>query len=862
MTFTPQELHLVRLLGERFDVHALCRWLAGRSGEAPLRARLRGLTAATPLVFAAHAVRALAAAGLIDRPLFAGLVAERAPLAGEIWGVAALFGVAHPDAAPVAALPEQLATLAEAALDEPCPRPFVGPAEPLDLLRAETVCVVQGVGGVGKSARVERFYADHQARFPGGQLKITLHHDAAPTADALLNELAERLGVLQGPGPMEDRVRGAALAARPLLHLDDLDAEPQAQAAVALARRLPDLPIVLSGRAPFADAPPGWGRVVVEPLLVTDALTQLAAELTPKVAVWVDDDARRALVAALEGLPLAIHLAASYLNAGHKARALLQALAAAHASQTSRGERALCAMFEVSLSALRWSLRGEMGELAKARALGVAALGLAPRAGVGRSWMEAIVGAPSVTASRWVSCAVTLSIVQHDPVAERWWVNNSVAALLREVLQAADLAASPALVTPAPSPPPPSPPAPAPPPTTPGLWDRLLAWLGLRSTPAARVVTVDLEGDRVETNARRSGAAPSLTARAVARMDTWVLERLPLKPDQTREARWDALRAESDAVREWLSVQRGSGAVVCALRGADYALVFGPVSAWLELTTQALAVTTHARERSTLLWSQSNLARAAGDLSFAVYSAKQKSQHDAVQSWAKEVALAAGLRADILMEQGRLDEAIFVLNEEVLPVLMALGDLHALAASARRIVRVHTSRRQFEEALSLMRWVLGLFEAEDDEVGRGVTLIEIADVLHAQGAFDEAARLQREVALPIFQSIGDLHAQALTLGRLAGALHAQGRLDEAIQIRREEELPTYIALGKTRDICVAQINLAQLLLRRGHPGDTPEALTLFTTVYERAVELGYAREAEHARAVLHTLSGSDDELLS
>jgi hypothetical protein len=75
--------------------------------------------------------------------------------------------------------------------------------------QAAVVCNLQGMAGVGKSFLIDRFFADHSASFPGGHLKITLGHGAAPSADTLLSELAERLRLQPGPGDLAARVRSA-----------------------------------------------------------------------------------------------------------------------------------------------------------------------------------------------------------------------------------------------------------------------------------------------------------------------------------------------------------------------------------------------------------------------------------------------------------------------------------------------------------------------------------------------------------------------------------------------------------------------------------------------------------------------------
>ncbi|MCK6524899.1 metallophosphoesterase [Myxococcota bacterium] len=627
---------------------------------------------------------------------------------------------------------EQLAALSAALL------PPTGQAQ------AAVVCNLQGMAGVGKSFLVERFYADLQARFPGGHLKITLGHDAAPTADTLLSELAERLGVLQGPGRVEDRVGGAASAARPLLHIDNLDAEAQAQAAVALVRRLPGVPIVLSGRYHFGRATSGWRLVPVAPFSVSDALAQLQAELVAEVAARVNDADRLTLVGALGGLPLAIHLAASYLNAGYEVRDFLAELEASGLSLTpftasdtaylDRAERALQATFELSLKALRVDLGAE----ADAGLPAVAALGVAPLSGVGRAWLEAIVGAPSGKGIRWVSLAVKLGLVQHDPTSGRWRVHKLLAEHLRQ-----------------------------------------------------------------HTDADA----------ATAQMDAWVMERLPAAPDDTRGARWGALQAEHEAVAEWVAGLDGARAVVGGLWGYDYARTSGPYAAWLGALARGLVGSDDPDIRSRLLWRQGNLARQAGDLDLAYRAAEAKGAHDAARGQDREVALAAGLRADILQARGQLDEALRIRRDEVLPVYERLGDARSKA----------------------------------------VTMGQIADIHEARGQLDEALRIRRDEVLPIYERLGDVRSKAVTMGKIADILQARGQLDEALRIRRDEVLPVYEALGARHNLLIGQANLAITLLRTQRPEHIPEALTLLTTALQSAVDLNFPVEAEQLRGLFRQL---------
>ncbi len=840
MTFTPQELHLIRLLSERFDVRELHRLLVGLSDEAPLKARLMEPTSTSPQAFANHALLVLRAAGLVDRALFDALVTERASLAGEIWGVAALFGVSHPDAAPVEPLPEHFAALAEA---HAALRTFVGRAEQLALLRAvllpgparpASVCSLQGMAGVGKSFLVERFYADHLASFPGGHRKITLGYDAVPTAEGLLSELAERLGVLQGPGRVEERVRGAALATRALVHLDNLDSEEQAQAAAALVRRLSHMPLLLTGRYAFDAELLGWRVVTVAPFEEPEALQQLHRELGEARAKREPEADKQTLVTTLAGLPLAISLAGGVLRSGrsiktfldlHSARLL--SMKAERAPNTlyldqSRDElQSLAATFALSIEALREKL----GKAAEAGLPAVCALGVAPLVGVRLGWLAAIMGVEEGWAEDWLSDACTLSIVQRDLAAGRWRVHKLLAEYLRG-----------------------------------------------------------------HTDAEA----------ATARMDAWVLERLSEAPDETRGARWGELQAEHEAVAEWVAGLEGERAVVGSWVGFSYAYASGPYTAWLGALARGLDATDDAKARSVLLWYQGNLARQAGELDLTFSAVEAHGALCAAHGWDREVALAAGLRADVLETRGQTDEALRLLREEVLPVFERLGDDRSKATTMDQIADVHQARGHFDEALRIrVEEVLPVFEKIGDLRARANALTRIADVHKARGQLDEALRLWQDEVLPAYEHISDVHSKAViwskvadvhkdrgqldealrlwrnevlpaferlgnirckavTMGQIADIHQIRGQFDEALKIRLQEELPVYERLGDVREKAVAMTKIAEVLQARGQLDDALRVLReqvlpvyeLLSDVRGRAVTMGKIANVLYARGQL------------
>ena len=128
-------------------------------------------------------------------------------------------------------------------------------------------------------------------------------------------------------------------------------------------------------------------------------------------------------------------------------------------------------------------------------------------------------------------------------------------------------------------------------------------------------------------------------------------------------------------------------------------------------------------------------------------------------------------------------------------------------------------------------------EVEDRARDRALIAGRRADVLETRGELDEALRIRREEALPVYEQLGDVRERAVTMGKIADVLQARGELDEALRIRREEQLPVYEQLGDVRELLVARAKLALSLLQRGEPNDREEAQSLLLQALREAARL-------------------------
>ncbi len=697
--------------------------------------------------------------------------------------------------------------------------PPVGPAHPV------AICALQGMPGVGKSYLADRFAHLHRDRFPGGYLKLPLEPGVARTAEEIGGVIANRLDLRWGgPGAWEG-LRARLLQPKALLHVENADAEPSAVATAELVVRLEGVAVIVSGRFQGLGEEVGWRQVAVRELDETKAVEQLGAEV--RAAVPRADLVR--LARELGYLPLALHLAAGYLNAGQDVDGFLRRLhrsrlalpprdVATRAYSADRAREIVSETFELSLGLLKDAL----GPGAEARMVSFAALGEAPLSGFGPSLGAAIAGVEVEAFEDLMDTAGRLSLVARvasEERADRAW---SLHPLLAELLRG--------------------------------------------------------KGD--------GRGLQGMTEWFVAR-----LPQLKAGQEDEQGKRWGEVHQEREALVSWLAQVPADQAARVERAGSRYAIQCGPYMPWVACCERLLGGSEDPETRSNARWTLSEVAHRAGLLDRALRAAEDKGREDRARGAEREAALAMSKIADILQDRGQLDEALRIRREEELPVYERLGDVRGRAVTMGKIADVLRDRGQLDEALRIRREeelpvyerlgdvglraltmgkiadilqahgqldealriyrdeVVPAFERLGDIRSRAVTMGRIADILQARGQLDEALRIRREEEMPVYQRLGDVRERALTMGKIADILQARGQLDEALRIRREEELPVYERLGDVRGRAAARNNMALNLLARMHPGDRDEAAGLLRLALADAMAMQIP-EADQIRAIL------------
>jgi len=181
-------------------------------------------------------------------------------------------------------------------------------------------------------------------------------------------------------------------------------------------------------------------------------------------------------------------------------------------------------------------------------------------------------------------------------------------------------------------------------------------------------------------------------------------------------------------------------------------------------------------------------------------------------------AVTLGKIADMLQYQkSDLDEALRIRRDEELPVYEQLGERRNAAVTVSKIAAALVQQGDLDGAIHIRRErELPHYEQLGDIQGKATTLWEIAEVLqNKKGDLVEAVRIRREEVIPLYEQLGQVVNKTVAIGRIADALAAQGNEEEAFRIRRDEELPVYEQLGERRNAAVTISKIAAALVQQG-----------------------------------------------
>jgi len=533
---------------------------------------------------------------------------------------------------------------------------------------------VMGMGGVGKSYLVDRFFWDNRPGFPGGYHRLALDAENPGTAADLLAALADRLKL---PAAAEDATIAAALhAPLALVHVENVDTDEAAATAGDLASRLPGCALVLSARMSTLAAGTGWGEAKLASFDEAEALEQFAQELG---ATAPDAGTLRRIAAALGGLPLALHLAAGHLQTGETAEGFLkllrregvslQPINRADPSFQERSRTRLDAVFVLSLAALERAAEAG-GRPAAAWRAGFEALGWAAAAGFGESLGAAIAGLDEDDFADLARTACALSLLDRVPRGD------ASAFRLHPLLGEFGRARADRDTTVA----------------------RITGWFCERLPKPAAGEAWRWNEVHAETAALLEwlSLVPAAERRRVERAGSWMAINTGPFDAWRRFCEAALADATDDAERSDVLWTLGKVAMMC-----------GDPDGALGYAEQKVAVDRRReddREAALASGLIADILQARGQLDEALRIRREEELpvYERLGD-VRSRALTMGRIADILQARGQLDEALRIRREEELPVYERLGDVRSRAVTMGKIADVLASRGDLDIAIRTYR---------------------------------------------------------------------------------------------------------------------------------------------------------------
>jgi tetratricopeptide (TPR) repeat protein len=206
-----------------------------------------------------------------------------------------------------------------------------------------------------------------------------------------------------------------------------------------------------------------------------------------------------------------------------------------------------------------------------------------------------------------------------------------------------------------------------------------------------------------------------------------------------------------------------------------------------------------------------------------------------------------GHLGDLRREQGRIDEARSHL--EAAPAIQReVGNRHAEAGLLGNLGILQQQQGELDDALPRYLQTLAIYRKLGDRRGEGSILGNLGTLYSDQGRIEEA-QAHYEANLAIAREVGSRRGEGIVLANLGTLHHERGRLEEA-QMHYEQARALACEVGDRRAEGIVLSNLGRLDSDRGLLQDAREHYELALAI---AREVGSHRDEGHVLANLGSL---------
>ncbi|MEZ4647788.1 MAG: tetratricopeptide repeat protein [Candidatus Eisenbacteria bacterium] len=302
-----------------------------------------------------------------------------------------------------------------------------------------------------------------------------------------------------------------------------------------------------------------------------------------------------------------------------------------------------------------------------------------------------------------------------------------------------------------------------------------------------------------------------------------------------------ALNLELDncvaACRRALARDDESAAVGTYLAAASVLRNTGPFHLSLELGRRVLSATQDPDRRARVLTALATICLYCGemeeardhfDAALAIHRTQGDRHHE---------GRVIGNLATLLRVQSQLDDARR-LYEESLAIHREIGDRHGEAIVLANLGNFENEQGRTDTALEFYSTALAINREIGDRVAEAMALNNLGLVHQSEGRL-EMSREYYEEALAIHREVGNRRSEALVLGNLANLYTDQGDLETGEE-SYEAALSIYRDLGERASLAVVRGNLGLLYADHGRPDAALEqyeaALAIHRAVSNRRFE--------------------------